>query len=135
VEELGSIPLVPRNGNGGGGRGQGQLIKIISLGSFKEEKDHPAQIRTLFQLRQYLSEEDWDRVRFTIIGVCRNSEDEGRLKDMQDLSKHLSVEENIRFRVNIPFDEVIQELAEASIGIHTTFDDSFGMSKYSKSIH
>ena len=34
-----------------------------------------------------------------LIGGCRNDEDQQRIEDLQDLCKHLSVEENVDFKV------------------------------------
>lgn len=122
VEELSTIPISQNER-------QNHLIKIVSLSPFKSEKDHPQQIRTLFQLRQFLSEHDWERVQLVLIGSCRNSEDSTRVKDMQDLCKHLSVEDNVIFKINISFEDLKQELSECSIGIHTMFNEQFGMGK------
>ena len=42
----------------------------------RPEKDHPLQIKAMYELRQILSEEEWDQVRLLIIGGCRGHEDE-----------------------------------------------------------
>ena len=33
------------------------------------------QIKVMFELRQILAEEDWDRVKLVIVGGCRGQED------------------------------------------------------------
>ena len=106
-----------------------ELLKIISVAQFRPEKDHPLQIRMLFALRQRLSEEVWERVRLVLIGSCRNQEDHERVKDMQDLCKHLSVEENVIFKINVSYDELKQEMSEGLIGIHTMWNEHFGIGK------
>ena len=64
------------------------------------------------------------------IGSCRNREDEERVRDMQDLCKHLSLENNVQFRINIPYDELKKELQEGTIGLHAMWNEHFGIGKY-----
>ena len=40
-----------------------RINKIVSLGQFRPEKDHAMQIRSMFELRKILSDEEWERVR------------------------------------------------------------------------
>lgn len=63
-----------------------------------------------------------------LIGSCRNEEDEGRVKDMQDLSKHFALDENVEFKLNIPYSELTSELQKATIGLHTMWNEHFGIS-------
>ena len=37
-------------------------IKIVSIGQFRPEKDHPLQLKSMYHLRQLVSEETWDKV-------------------------------------------------------------------------
>jgi len=106
---------------------EGRIIKIISLGQFKPEKDHPLQIRILYQLRELLQENEWARIRLVIVGSCRDKEDAARVKDMEDLCKHLSVEENVEFRVDVSHEELKETLSEGLIGIHTMWNEEFGI--------
>lgn len=63
-----------------------------------------------------------------LIGSCRNAKDEVLVKDLKDLSKHLSLDNNVQFKVNVSFEELHKELEEAFIGIHTMQDEHFGIS-------
>jgi len=38
------------------------IIKIVSVGQFRPEKDHPLQLRAMYELRQLVSEDVWDKV-------------------------------------------------------------------------
>ena len=59
-------------------------FRILSLGQFRPEKDHPRQIRALARLRDLLMEEPgvsererearWDSVRLVLAGGVRNVE-------------------------------------------------------------
>jgi hypothetical protein len=37
-------------------------IKIVSVGQFRPEKDHPLQLRAMYELQQLVSEDMWDKV-------------------------------------------------------------------------
>lgn len=67
------------------------------------------------------------QLKLLIVGSCRNADDYERLKNMQDLSKHLSLENSVEFRVNISYQELIQCYQMASIGIHTMWNEHFGI--------
>ena len=63
-----------------------------------------------------------------LIGSCRNSEDEARVKDMQDVAKHLSLEQNVEFKLNISYSELVSELQRGMIGLHAMWNEHFGIS-------
>jgi len=100
---------------------------ILSLGQFRPEKDHPLQIKMMFELRQVLPEEDWNKVKLVIIGGCRNKVDETLVQDLKDLTRYLSVEDNVEFMTNLPFPELMQQLGGALMGIHTMWNEHFGI--------
>jgi hypothetical protein len=56
----------------------------------RPEKDHPLQIRAMYELRQILPEAEWDQVRLLIIGGCRGQEDE-RLVQARPQYSHLKI--------------------------------------------
>lgn len=67
-------------------------------------------------------------MRLIIVGSCRNQEDIERMKNMEDLSKHLSLENCVEFKVNVSYQELIQTYQRASIGLHTMWNEHFGIS-------
>nr|CAD7394643.1 unnamed protein product [Timema cristinae] len=107
--------------------GAGKTIKIISLGQFRPEKDHPLQLHALHRLRDILPLELWDNIKLVIIGSCRNEDDQRRVLILKDLCKELSLEGNVVFRVNITYEELKQELGEGTIGLHTMWNEHFGI--------
>lgn len=115
-----SLPQAPDISEGG-------PIKITSVGQYRPEKDHPLQLQTMYELRRILPEEIWDRVKLIFIGSCRESEDMERVKDMKDLMMHLSLENNVIFKVNISFDELKAELCSSMIGLHAMWNEHFGI--------
>ncbi|XP_055371937.1 GDP-Man:Man(3)GlcNAc(2)-PP-Dol alpha-1,2-mannosyltransferase [Condylostylus longicornis] len=106
-----------------------EKIVIMSLGQFRPEKDHPLQLQAMYELRTLLvkDEELWSKLKLVIVGSCRNQEDYVRLKNMQDLSKHLSLENSVEFKVNISYQELIQNFQTAKIGLHTMWNEHFGI--------
>ncbi|KAK9874479.1 hypothetical protein WA026_002827 [Henosepilachna vigintioctopunctata] len=103
-------------------------FRILSLAQFRPEKDHVLQLESLYEFRSIVPEEIFENTTLVLIGSCRNKDDEERVKDLKDLSKHLSLENNVEFKVNISFDDLLQELKNAFIGIHTMRDEHFGIS-------
>jgi len=108
-------------------RAETKEYKIISLGQFRPEKDHPLQIKAMFELRQIVSDEEWSKVKLVIIGGVRGEEDEKLVRDIRDLCKYLSVEDNVEFKVNLPYPSLLNELSEAQIGLHTMWNEHFGI--------
>lgn len=104
-------------------------IIILSIGQFRPEKNHPLQLQAMYELRTLLNRNEgmWTQIHLVIVGSCRNDEDYERLKNMQDLTKHLSLENNVEFKVNVPYVELIELYKKASIGIHTMWNEHFGI--------
>lgn len=50
------------------------------------------------------------------------------MNDMQDLSKHFALDENVEFKLNLPYSELLTELQRATIGLHTMWNEHFGIS-------
>lgn len=92
-----------------------KCIKIISLAQFRPEKDHPLQLKAMYHLRQIVNEQLWENIELVFVGSTRNQEDEMRVVDMMDLCKHLSLENNVRFKVNVNYDELKNELSEGKL--------------------
>lgn len=47
---------------------------------------------------------------------------------MQDLAKHLALDTNVEFKLNVPYSELISEMQKATIGLHTMWNEHFGIS-------
>lgn len=104
-------------------------IIILSVGQFRPEKDHPLQLQALYELRTLLVTDEfvWNKIRLIFVGSCRNVEDEERVQNMKDLTKHLSLENNVEFKVNASYQELIQCYQSALIGIHAMWNEHFGI--------
>lgn len=104
-----------------------EKIRILSLAQFRPEKDHPLQFQAMYELREIIPEELFERTTLVLCGSCRNTDDSNRVKDLKDLSKHLSLENNVEFKVNITYEELLKEFESSCIGIHTMKDEHFGI--------
>jgi len=120
TSSLKALPMAPDIGESGD-------IKIVSVGQYRPEKDHPLQLKAMYELRQKVSEETWERLKLVFVGSCRDSEDDARVKDMMDLCKHLSLENNVVFKVNVPYEELKKELSKSTIGLHAMWNEHFGI--------
>lgn len=104
-----------------------KVTKLISVGQFRPEKDHAMQIRTMFELRKIIPENKWATIKLVLVGGSRNFEDNRRINELQDLCKHLAVENNVEFKINIPYNELKREMSESLIGLHTMWNEHFGI--------
>lgn len=121
IENLKKIVHVPNS--------EGKIY-ILSVGQYRPEKDHPLQLQAMYELRTLLSDEEelWSRLRLVFVGSCRNQEDLDRVKNMQDLSKHLALDDNVEFKVNASYQELIQCYQNSLIGMHGMWNEHFGIS-------
>jgi len=106
---------------------ESKQVRVLSIGQFRPEKDHVLQIKSMFELRQIVSDEQWTNTKLVIVGGCRGKEDWDLVKDLKDLTRYLSVEDNVEFRVNLPFPDLLQEFSNSLIGIHTMWNEHFGI--------
>ena len=62
-----------------------------------------------------------------LVGSCRNADDESRVEALRRLAQELEVEELVEFRLNVSFDDLKRSLAEATVGLHTMWNEHFGI--------
>ncbi|XP_029968295.1 GDP-Man:Man(3)GlcNAc(2)-PP-Dol alpha-1,2-mannosyltransferase-like [Salarias fasciatus] len=102
---------------------------VVSVGQFRPEKDHQLQIRAFRKLldRKGAGPGGREALRLVLIGGCRNQEDEERVLMLRGLCEELSVSDRVHFKVNVSFQELKRELGGASIGLHTMWNEHFGI--------
>nr|Q08B22.2 RecName: Full=GDP-Man:Man(3)GlcNAc(2)-PP-Dol alpha-1,2-mannosyltransferase; AltName: Full=Asparagine-linked glycosylation protein 11 homolog; AltName: Full=Glycolipid 2-alpha-mannosyltransferase [Xenopus laevis] len=98
---------------------------VVSIGQFRPEKDHPLQIRAFAALLEKKTAEQRAKLKLILIGGCRNDEDELRVSELKKLSSELGIP--VEFKVNVPFEELKKHLSEATIGLHTMWNEHFGI--------
>jgi alpha-1,2-mannosyltransferase len=70
-----------------------------------------------------------ESLRLVLIGGCRNQEDEDRVLMLRGLCQELGVADRVEFKLNVPFEELKRELGEATVGLHTMWNEHFGIGK------
>ncbi|XP_034033867.1 GDP-Man:Man(3)GlcNAc(2)-PP-Dol alpha-1,2-mannosyltransferase-like [Thalassophryne amazonica] len=100
---------------------------IISVGQFRPEKDHRLQIRAFKKVLDKRGEGCREGLKLVLIGGCRNQEDEDRVLMLRGLCQQLGVADRVEFKLNVPFEELKREMGEATIGLHTMWNEHFGI--------
>ncbi|CAL8068913.1 unnamed protein product [Orchesella dallaii] len=103
-------------------------INIVSVAQFRPEKDHQLQIKAMKELKEMVEPEVWQRLRLVLLGSVRNEGDQERVDGLKELSRDLGVEKNCVFQVNFSFDTLKKELVDGLLGIHTMWNEHFGIS-------
>ncbi|KAL1677210.1 glycosyltransferase family 4 protein [Schizophyllum commune] len=105
---------------------EGREPIIISVAQFRPEKDHPAQLRALYELFQ-AHPEYRETVRLILIGGSRNTEDAARVELLRTLAVKLGIQDSVEFRINAPYPDMLEMLGRSSIGLSTMVDEHFGI--------
>lgn len=101
---------------------------IISIGQFRPEKDHTLQLTSFAKLLQ-LHDGAMKRVdvRLVLIGSCRGEDDEKRVDELRKLSRELHIQDHVEFVLNQPYSVLLVYFGRASVGIHTMWNEHFGI--------
>jgi len=102
---------------------------VLSIGQFRPEKDHTLQIRSFARmLAEHVEVRSGARgAKLVLVGSCRDTEDEGRVARLRDLAKMLGVGRQTEFVLNQPFPVLKSWFGRASVGIHTMWNEHFGI--------
>jgi len=104
-----------------------RIQSIVSVAQFRPEKDHPLQIKAFARFINNQPAASHSSFRLVLVGSCRNAEDEMRVEALRHLAHELKVEELVEFRLNVSFEGLKRSLAEATIGLHTMWNEHFGI--------
>ena len=122
TEEFLSLPLVQDADR--------SVHTIVSVGQFRPEKDHPLQVKAFHAFLDKVPQSEQSNYRLVIVGSCRNAEDMVRVESLRTLASSLEIEEHIDFKLNVTFEELKQLLCEATIGLHTMWNEHFGIGEF-----
>ncbi|NP_001171793.1 asparagine-linked glycosylation protein 11-like [Saccoglossus kowalevskii] len=100
---------------------------IVSVAQFRPEKDHRLQLLSFQRLLRSTSETQRDRLTLILVGSCRNQGDAARVDELRQLCEDLKIRSNVEFKLNVSFDELKKYLGEATIGLHTMWNEHFGI--------
>jgi len=101
---------------------------ILSIGQFRPEKDHSLQLKSfakLLDMHDGVVKEAG--VTLILIGSCRGEDDQERVDQLQKLAKELNVQDHVKFVLNQPYSVLKDYLSRASVGIHTMWNEHFGI--------
>ncbi|CAH1267923.1 ALG11 [Branchiostoma lanceolatum] len=100
---------------------------IVSVAQFRPEKDHPLQLRAFHEFLKGVPQDKRRNYKLVLIGGVRNHGDADRVDGLKRLAEKLEVTQYTEFRLNVPFSELKQSLSEATIGLHTMWNEHFGI--------
>ena len=103
------------------------IYSVISVGQFRPEKDHALQLRSFKEFLKTKLKKDRDHFKLILVGSCRNEEDSNRVSVLKRLSSELGIQKNVEFQLNVSFDKLKSLLARATIGLHTMWNEHFGI--------
>lgn len=99
---------------------------ILSIGQFRPEKDHELQVESLAKLFENHPTMKGS-IKMVMVGGVRGPGDRERLEHLKAIAKKRGLESSVIFSVNQPYSVVEDWLRRASVGIHTMWNEHFGI--------
>eukprot|EP00644_Phytophthora_capsici_P006387 jgi/Phyca11/510748/fgenesh2_kg.PHYCAscaffold_66_\ len=103
----------------------------LSVSQFRPEKNQLLQLQSFQVLLAKNAEQmktKFKDFRLVLLGSCRNSDDEARVETLRQQAQDLGIADRVDFVVNASFAELKRYLATSSIGVHTMYNEHFGIS-------
>ncbi|CAG8481617.1 220_t:CDS:10 [Racocetra persica] len=102
---------------------------IVSVAQFRPEKDHLLQLQSLHRLLldHPNLRKGREKVELVLIGSSRNASDDARIAKLQEKCKELDIVDNVKFEINASFQVLVDWLSKAKVGIHTMWNEHFGI--------
>ncbi|GMF39548.1 unnamed protein product [Phytophthora fragariaefolia] len=110
---------------------EGRELLALSVSQFRPEKNQLLQLQafrvllTKYEQQMHAKFRDF---RLVLLGSCRNADDEARVQTLKQQAQELGIAERVDFVVNASFAELKRHLAKSSIGVHTMYNEHFGIS-------
>ncbi|XGW18030.1 hypothetical protein V3C99_002548 [Haemonchus contortus] len=105
------------------------VLRILSIGQIRPEKNHKMQLEVIRMLKEELAKRNNNiKVELTIAGGCRHREDYARVDSLKVLCAKLGLDSNVNWKLNVPYEELLDLLSESLISIHTMWNEHFGIS-------
>eukprot|EP01017_Pseudomicrothorax_dubius_P050633 TRINITY_DN9622_c0_g1_i2.p1 TRINITY_DN9622_c0_g1~~TRINITY_DN9622_c0_g1_i2.p1 ORF type:complete len:482 (-),score=105.37 TRINITY_DN9622_c0_g1_i2:138-1583(-) len=99
---------------------------LISFAQFRPEKRHNVQLRIFADLKEKHPEVMKD-VKFWIMGSVRGPEDGELLNELRSQVDVLGLKDQVSFKVDLKFSEILDIFKKASFGLHTMEAEHFGI--------
>ncbi|GFQ69789.1 GDP-Man:Man(3)GlcNAc(2)-PP-Dol alpha-1,2-mannosyltransferase [Trichonephila clavata] len=116
VSEFNCIPLEIHDGK----------TQILSIAQFRPEKNHELQIRAFHTFLKRLNCTTKPPI-LVLIGSCRHDEDYQRVQMLKKLCSELEITKNVEIKINLSFQEIIKEMKNSFIALHTMKEEHFGI--------
>jgi len=100
---------------------------IVSVSQFRPEKDHRLQLLAFEKFLASVPAERRSEFKLLLVGGCRNEDDTVRVEQLRKFARELNIADSVEFRLNVTFDELKECLAEADVGLHTMWNEHFGI--------
>ncbi|KAK9470996.1 uncharacterized protein V1510DRAFT_421345 [Dipodascopsis tothii] len=98
---------------------------FLALAQFRPEKRHDVMIE---QFARFYDAAGHDtKYRLVLIGTVRTEVDRERVRQLQKLAARLGVGDNVDFKIELPWADVVAELGRASVGLNVMWNEHFGM--------
>lgn len=105
----------------------GNKKSIVSIGQFRPEKDHALQIKSFAIFLGSIPVNEQKEYKLVLVGSCRNQDDANRVNNLRELADTLDIQQNVEFALNVSFRELKNHLSKATIGLHTMWNEHFGI--------
>lgn len=118
IEAFRSLPLDKEKKN---------RYTVVSVAQFRPEKNHQLQLRSFKRFINLLPMNERHLCKLILIGGCRDTCDEERVRELTNLAKSLEILDMVDFELNINFDRLLKLVQKSTIGIHTMNNEHFGI--------
>jgi alpha-1,2-mannosyltransferase len=116
TRSLTDLPLEPRD------------RVILSVGQFRPEKRHAMQLQAFRMYLDTASNQDVvQSTKLVLVGGCRDGADIQRVEELKGLCSKLKLMDHVEFKLNISYADLKKELGRARIGVHTMWNEHFGI--------
>lgn len=115
-------------------------IRILSVGQFRPEKNHRLQLTAFEKFKRAIDGDDDDdkrklikNVSLVLIGGCRNDDDRRRVDELKTFAAtelNLVNDVDVEWRLNVSLLTLKEQFAKALIGIHTMWNEHFGIGMF-----
>lgn len=102
---------------------------ILSISQFRPEKDHPLQIEAFHKFLSSVTKDQRPTYKLLLVGSCRNQGDRERVDALRKKCADLGVTDNVEFRLNVSFDDLKSLMSTSLVGLHTMWNEHFGIGK------
>lgn len=121
ISEFVKISLADKRNN--------DVQSILSIAQFRPEKNHHLQLEGFCKFLEKYSEKEKRKFKLILVGGCRDQQDRQRVEALKESAEELCINDYVDFKLNVPFEDLISLMAQATIGLHTMRDEHFGIGK------